>query len=53
VGFNAWFDALSPVLKIAVILGIVVASFALATSFVASVVRIWKMLAQFHSKRKK
>ena len=53
MGFNAWFNALSPFLKIAVILGIVAASFAVAASFVISAVRIWRMFAEILSKRKK
>ena len=53
MGFNAWFNALSPFLKIAVVIGMVLASAAAATSFIASTVRIWRFFSDVLSRRKK
>jgi hypothetical protein len=53
VTFNAWFAALPLLLKILVVLGIVVGSFLVATSFVASTLSAWKYLGGILSRRDK
>jgi hypothetical protein len=51
VGFNAWFNALPLILKILVIIGIVVGSFAVGASFVASTLRAWKLFGERMERR--
>jgi hypothetical protein len=53
VGFNSWFSALPAILKILVIFGIVLGSFAVGTSFIVSAFRIWKFFAPRFLRRDK
>jgi purine-cytosine permease-like protein len=53
VGFGAWFSALPSLLKVLVIAGIVVASFAIGASMVASTLAAWRYLAEMLSRKGK
>ncbi len=51
MGFGGWFSTLTPLLKVLVVIGIVVAGFAVGASFVVSTLGAWKYLAEILGRR--
>jgi hypothetical protein len=53
MGFGAWFSTLTPFVKVLVVIGIVVAGFAIGAAFVVSTLGAWKYLAEILGRRDK